>query len=620
MQEDIIKYYIDNKHIEDISGEVSATIIREDGFANSEQILREKTDSQLTAYLCGYDFLAQKRKEDYCRDLPLRIELNNKELFRGTIRQNDLKVQVTKGIIKVDNIKDESFSNMIAQFKDVEVPLNSTMTRSGKPIKGLMNITPTIIALPAYLTFNVFDVIRYLVEFITDNEVGVVSPYLSTANMFISTGYAMRHANGLAEQMFPTVSLGTLLEEVRKATSIYGVMEMQGDKPILRLEKEVDTFGSEVLINIDTLPLGLDESFDDNQIYNSIQLGGNRKIEQSSEMLENFNNIEVFSCGCNGFKDNVLNLRFNFVVDNDTIVMQSDSANYNDDEVWNDEIFMFELTKIGNIYTYFTNNRFKNINILKEWLGSGINCFTKDMLAKYGFLAINRYDFSSWEDGFLYFKNPIESILDRQNSLHNWIYAVDGMPIMTPTQDGTTYFKCQEAGNYTFNSKVSVKGLSAGTYDASTNTILLKLMKASSISNAVAGIVLETLTENLIDGYEIVVGEDFQLEIQGSFNLGVNDVVIAMYSITRDPTCYITYQEFSLVRDSLTVLTSEDSDHYKPFLAKFKYDLCFEDYEKMRKNKTGIIRINGVDTWIKEVKFNPFGASDFTVKYKDTLC
>ena len=139
-------------------------------------------------------------------------------------------------------------------------------------------------------------------------------------------------------------------------------------------------------------------------------------------------------------------------------------------------------------------------------------------------------------------------------------------------------------------------------------------------SNAVAGIVLETLTENLIDGYEIVVGEDFQLEIQGSFNLAVNDVVIAMYSITRNPTCYITYQEFSLVRDSLTVLTSENSDHYKPFLAKFKYDLCFEDYEKMRKNKTGIIRINGVDTWIKEVKFNPFGASDFTVKYKDTLC
>ena len=619
MQEDIIKYYIDNKHIEDISGDVSATIIREDGFANSEQILREKTDSQLTAYLCGYDFLAQKRKEDYCRDLPLRIELNNKELFRGTIRQNDLKVQVTKGIIKVDNIKDESFSNMIAQFKDFEVPLNSTMTRSGEPINAIPIQRPLmLIVLRSYLVLNVLDVIRYLVDFITDNEVEVISRYLSNANIFISTGYAMRHAKGTAEQMFPTLSLSQVLEEVRKATSLYGVMTEVAGKPTLILEKEEDTFGSDVLINIDTLPLGLDESFDDNQIFNSIQLGGNRKIEQSSERLENFNNIEVFSCGCNGFKDNVLNLRFNFIVDNDTIIRQLDSANYNDDEVWNDDIFMFELDGLG---IYNNNQRFKNINILNEWLGSGINCFTKDMLAKYGFLAINRDDFSSYQLGFLYFKNPIESILDRQNSLHNWIYAIDGMPmIMTPTQDGTTYFKCQEAGNYTFNSKVSVKGLSAGTYDASTNTILLKLMKASSISNAVAGIILETLTENLIDGYEIVVGEDFQLEIQGSFNLAVNDVVIAMYEITRDPTCYITYQEFSLVRDSLTVLTSENSDYYKPFLAKFKYDLCFEDYEKMRKNKTGIIRINGVDTWIKEVKFNPFGASDFTVKYKDTLC
>ena len=619
MQEDIIKYYIDNKHIEDISGDVSATIIREDGFANSEQILREKTDSKLTAYLCGYDFLAQKRKEDYCRDLPLRIELNNKELFRGTIRQNDLKVQITKGIIKVDNIKDESFSNMIAQFKDVEVPLNSTMTRSGEPINAIpIQIPLMLIVLRSYLVLNVLDVIRYLVDFITDNEVEVISRYLSNANIFISTGYAMRHAKGTAEQMFPTLSLSQVLEEVRKATSLYGVMTEVAGKPTLILEKEEDTFGSDVLINIDTLPLGLDESFDDNQIFNSIQLGGNRKIEQSSERLENFNNIEVFSCGCNGFKDNVLNLRFNFIVDNDTIIRQLDSANYNDDKVWNDDIFMFELDWLG---IYNNNQRFKNINILNEWLGSGINCFTKDMLAKYGFLAINRDDFSSYQLGFLYFKNPIESILDRQNSLHNWIYAIDGMPmIMTPTQDGTTYFKCQEAGNYTFNSKVSVKGLSAGTYDASTNTILLKLMKASSISNAVAGIILETLTENLIDGYEIVVGEDFQLEIQGSFNLAVNDVVIAMYEITRNPTCYITYQEFSLVRDSLTVLTSENSDYYKPFLAKFKYDLCFEDYEKMRKNKTGIIRINGVDTWIKEVKFNPFGASDFTVKYKDTLC
>ena len=61
-------------------------------------------------------------------------------------------MQVTKGIIKVDNIKDESFSNMIAQFKDFEVPLNSTMTRSGEPINAIPIQRPLmLIVLRSYL-------------------------------------------------------------------------------------------------------------------------------------------------------------------------------------------------------------------------------------------------------------------------------------------------------------------------------------------------------------------------------------------------------------------------------------------------------------------------------------
>ena len=49
-----------------------------------------------------------------------------------------------------------------------------------------------LIVLRSYLVLNVLDIIRYLVDFITDNEVEVISRYLSNANIFISTGYAMR--------------------------------------------------------------------------------------------------------------------------------------------------------------------------------------------------------------------------------------------------------------------------------------------------------------------------------------------------------------------------------------------------------------------------------------------
>ena len=44
------------------------------------------------------------------------------------------------------------------------------------------------------------------------------------------------------------------------ATGGNEVLGTLAGKPTLILEKEEDTFGSDVLINIDTLPLGLDES------------------------------------------------------------------------------------------------------------------------------------------------------------------------------------------------------------------------------------------------------------------------------------------------------------------------------------------------------------------------
>ena len=106
-----------------------------------------------------------------------------------------------------------------------------------------------------------------------------------------------------------------------------------------------------------------------------------------------------------------------------------------------------------------------------------------------------------------------------------------------------------------FNSKIICQEGSAGTQCKSRILYCWRLMKASSISNAVNGIVFGNTNGELIGGYGIVVGRNFQLEIQGSFNLAVNDVVIAMYSITHNPKLYYVSGIF-LVRDSLTVITN----------------------------------------------------------------
>jgi len=60
--------------------------------------------------------------------------------------------------------------------------------------------------------------------------------------------------------------------------------------------------------------------------------------------------------------------------------------------------------------------------------------------------------------------------------------------------------------------------------------------------------------------------------------------------------------------------------NFKPFEAEFDYPLCFNDYKALRANKRGIIRINGKDTWIKEVKYKPNDLSIIKVKYKESMC
>jgi len=68
------------------------------------------------------------------------------------------------------------------------------------------------------------------------------------------------------------------------------------------------------------------------------------------------------------------------------------------------------------------------------------------------------------------------------------------------------------------------------------------------------------------------------------------------------------------------LMYQDELNNFKPFEAEFEYPLCFNDYKALRANKRGIIRINGKDTWIKEVKYKPNDLSTIKVKYKESMC
>ena len=86
----MLKYLINDIEFEDISGQFKAMIVREDGFNNSEQILREKTNSELSIYENVYKYVCVLRKDNYCDTIDIKVLIksgdNNEILFLGIVK------------------------------------------------------------------------------------------------------------------------------------------------------------------------------------------------------------------------------------------------------------------------------------------------------------------------------------------------------------------------------------------------------------------------------------------------------------------------------------------------------------------------------------------------------
>jgi hypothetical protein len=121
----------------------------------------------------------------------------------------------------------------------------------------------------------------------------------------------------------------------------------------------------------------------------------------------------------------------------------------------------------------------------------------------------------------------------------------------------------------------------------------------------------ETMDDNNIYNEIKVVYVSYITEWNGINNTGeeLEGVIVASNA------------KFTLLSDDASCENLEDiDDNFRPFLGEFEYPICYADYKKMQQDKKGIIRVNNQDTWIKEIKFNPKGLSNFIVKYKNSMC
>lgn len=636
-----------------IGENISVSIIREDGFDSAEQILREKTDMEMSFIGDAYTYIAGQRRDAACTQILNSIEYvcpdESKDfIFEGFMSQNDIELQLSKKCIaKAGVIKDNSFSGLIRDYLDVEVPLYGNKTKGCTDLIQVIR-TITMYDDPANLSstvdisaFDAYDILDYLVKYFTDGLIGVQSDYLTGVTtgrrVAFTLGFNLHNSSGNKSQVYPTLSISQVFTELRKKYRLYMVIEYDSDGiPYLKIEPESYSYDSEVLMELTDIPNGAVEKMDVKRIFNSIKVGSTQieladdaTPDYQQDSLVAWNNEAFNSCsGCIADRNSegvVLDLVSDPIIDSNMIYEGLNAGiDYDHDE----DLFMFEYevdssnvssavitSYLGkNIYNYYINNE----NVINNWLGYVPICVTLDNSTENYFLAKDVEDTiatGSLDETIDYTLRLTDEIIDNNNT---YSYEASWPPV---SLNSASVFTAPTGGAYKFGAKATFELISLDCLDSEdSSTYSLGFWHFDSGGTKVAEYYMAPVsypnyTENITIEY-----------VSPNINLLVGENVIPVVRIVLSDNCttpgaeiQIRDASFYLAADITDCETIETSTDAKPFILTFQYDLCHTDFMRCKNNKRGKWRVANQDYWIKEIKYVPQKLSTITLLGAESL-
>jgi hypothetical protein len=77
---------------------------------------------------------------------------------------------------------------------------------------------------------------------------------------------------------------------------------------------------------------------------------------------------------------------------------------------------------------------------------------------------------------------------------------------------------------------------------------------------------------------------------------------------------------FELVTDSQTCENTDESTSMLPFVVELQHPITFDEYQTMKANKRGYVRLMDNNYWIREVKYVPQKLSTLTLLGANSIC
>lgn len=619
------------------------SILRDDGFSNGDQIIRYRATSTLTFIGDAYKYLCQKKKESICNIVSCKIltqcDTGYELLFSGNIPISWVEFNHTTCTAQ-SQIRDNSFSAFVKDFIKTEVNLWSTKTKNCLPITGIeKNIDFSKIHNSAgsakeVLCFDAIAVLNYIIKYITDNKISVVSNYYSTptsvfgSNLYaITTGFNLRNtsSHGDIEAIYPTLSFEKVFKELRKKHRVF--MDVVGDT--IYIEPESSMYENTQIFEIDGLPNDIRESVDKTRLFNGFKIGSsNTKLQNNSNAyyqstkLNMWGEYNLSSCGdCTTTTDSEnanIDIVSEFIIDSNMIHEQLNTSDTGNDKSvylvnYFEENGVTEAMReyIGGEWVY--NTAITNQKVIDNWIGFSPQC-----------LAAKRYSdlfFLVRTDQFQISVYPL-----------NWMAVVDNGNIITditqnaytsptpmniginlPSGSGTlstlvTYYECPINTNINLKAFWNDIKLTSGSSPNSVDFKILIHHYSDNTLSTVLNVYQNTLTvpniASLINSPESMDCETGMISV----NAGECFAVVYYVDLNFIPIISVDFTgntAFMLIdADGMCDTRNDDNFDSKANMFDFEYPICHSDFKSILANKKGYIRLNGIKAWIKELRYS----------------
>lgn len=353
-----------------------------------------KIDKTLTFTEDAYAYLYNiKQTNGYCNFVHLKItkQCNNviNQIFDGNIRITDCKFNLSKCSVEC-SIEDNSYGARIFNNKNIKTFIDAGYSKNGLTITPTtkFNLSVFTPSTGSYLgvtrdAFDVMDAMRYLVAFMTDGQMGLVSDWYTNLpddkKICLVVGSELRKGQHLNVD-HPEISFYDLFDELNKKFNLGIGIEVVSGQYIMRIEENAYFYNSTIVLQTNYIP-ELIESMDTFNLYSHIKVGSATTADYDLNIHSfppirflAFNEETYFIQGqCN--IDRELDLSSKYIIDSN-IIEELVATNTNDNG-YDKNVFMIQYdASTNNAYRwnnliaappYFYNESLTNKEVVFRW-------------------------------------------------------------------------------------------------------------------------------------------------------------------------------------------------------------------------------------------------------------